>query len=122
MDGWRSPTRSSSPSLDRLRPGRESDAHDQGRDGRHLGRLTVRIVVALGGNALLRRGQKPDAEVQEANVAIAVPALASLTAEHELVVTHGNGPQVGVLALQSASDPNLPRRTPSTSWAPRPRE
>jgi carbamate kinase len=67
----------------------------------------MRIVVALGGNALLERGQKPDASVQEANVARAVAALSPLAAEHELVVTHGNGPQVGVLALQSASDPSL---------------
>jgi carbamate kinase len=67
----------------------------------------VRIVAALGGNALLQRGQKPDAEVQEANVRRAVAALAPLAEEHELVVTHGNGPQVGVLALQSASDPHL---------------
>ena len=67
----------------------------------------MRIVAALGGNALLRRGQKPDAEVQERNVAAAVAALAPLATQHELVVTHGNGPQVGVLALQSASDPNL---------------
>jgi carbamate kinase len=67
----------------------------------------VRIVAALGGNALLQRGQKPDADVQEANVRRAVDALAPLAHEHELVVTHGNGPQVGVLALQSASDPHL---------------
>jgi carbamate kinase len=67
----------------------------------------VRIVVALGGNALLQRGQKPDAEIQEANVRRAVAALAPLAGEHELVLTHGNGPQVGVLALQSASDPHL---------------
>ncbi len=67
----------------------------------------MRIVVALGGNALLQRGQKPDSDVQEANVARAVEALAPLAAEHELVITHGNGPQVGVLALQSASDPHL---------------
>ncbi|HZJ08003.1 MAG TPA: carbamate kinase [Nocardioidaceae bacterium] len=67
----------------------------------------MRLVVALGGNALLRRGQKPDAEVQEANIVRAVAALAPLAEEHELVLTHGNGPQVGVLALQSASDPNL---------------
>jgi carbamate kinase len=67
----------------------------------------VRIVVALGGNALLQRGQKPDAEIQEANVRRAVAALAPLAEEHELVLTHGNGPQVGVLALQSASDPHL---------------
>jgi len=67
----------------------------------------VRIVVALGGNALLKRGEKPDASVQEANVARAVAALAPLAEDHELVITHGNGPQVGVLALQSASDPHL---------------
>jgi carbamate kinase len=67
----------------------------------------VRIVVALGGNALLKRGEKPDADVQQRNVATAVAALAPLAEEHELVLTHGNGPQVGVLALQSASDPHL---------------
>jgi len=67
----------------------------------------VRIVVALGGNALLERGQQPDAALQEANVRRAVAALAPLAVEHELVLTHGNGPQVGVLALQSASDPHL---------------
>ena len=67
----------------------------------------MRLVVALGGNALLKRGQMPDNDVQEANVRIAVEALAPLAHEHELVVTHGNGPQVGVLALESAADPNL---------------
>ncbi|MTV25143.1 carbamate kinase [Nitriliruptoraceae bacterium ZYF776] len=67
----------------------------------------MRIVAALGGNALLERGQKPDASTQAANVARAVAALAPLAEDHELVLTHGNGPQVGVLALQSASDPNL---------------
>jgi carbamate kinase len=67
----------------------------------------MRIVAALGGNALLQRGQKPDSAVQEANVARAVAALAPLAVDHELVITHGNGPQVGVLALQSASDPHL---------------
>ncbi|MFJ3905846.1 carbamate kinase [Streptomyces sp. NPDC090025] len=67
----------------------------------------MRVVVALGGNALLRRGDKPDADIQLANVRQAVAALAPLAEEHELVVTHGNGPQVGVLALQSAADPAL---------------
>jgi carbamate kinase len=67
----------------------------------------VRIVIALGGNALLQRGQKPDADVQERNVATAVHALAPLAAGHQTVLTHGNGPQVGILALQSASDPHL---------------
>ena len=60
----------------------------------------MRVVVALGGNALLRRGQSADAVTQRQNVAIAVEALAELAREHDVVVTHGNGPQVGLLALQ----------------------
>lgn len=67
----------------------------------------MRIVVALGGNALLERGQKPDAQIQIDNVVRAVKSLAPLAEEHELVITHGNGPQVGVLALQSAADQSL---------------
>ena len=67
----------------------------------------MRIMVALGGNALLERGDKPDAEVQRQRVVAAVEALAPLAEEHDLIITHGNGPQVGVLALQSASDPHL---------------
>jgi len=63
----------------------------------------VRIVVALGGNALLRRGQPMTAANQRANVRIAAEALAPIALEHELVVTHGNGPQVGLLALQGAA-------------------
>ncbi|MQA75254.1 MAG: carbamate kinase, partial [Solirubrobacterales bacterium] len=61
----------------------------------------MRVVAALGGNALLRRGEPAEAEVQRRNVGVAVKALAKLAAEHELIVTHGNGPQVGLLALQS---------------------
>jgi carbamate kinase len=61
----------------------------------------VRVVVALGGNALLRRGQTADADTQRANIASAVAAIAELARDHEVVVTHGNGPQVGLLALQS---------------------
>lgn len=67
----------------------------------------MRIVVALGGNALLERGEKPDAKTQIENVRKAAEALAPLAAEHTLVLTHGNGPQVGVLALQSAADETL---------------
>jgi carbamate kinase len=67
----------------------------------------MRIVIAIGGNALLQRGQRPDAEVQRANAVRAVEALAPLAAEHELVISHGNGPQVGMLALESAADPAL---------------
>jgi carbamate kinase len=72
----------------------------------------MRIVVALGGNALLHRGEKPDAQVQRRNVDAAVEALAPLAHQHQLVVTHGNGPQVGVLALQSAADPSLSQPYP----------
>ena len=61
----------------------------------------MRVVVALGGNALLRRDEPAEAEVQRRNIAVAVPALAELARAHELVVTHGNGPQVGLLALEA---------------------
>lgn len=67
----------------------------------------MRIVAALGGNALLERGEPPESRIQEAHVAIAAQALAPLAAAHELVITHGNGPQVGMLAMESASDPAL---------------
>src|SRR5690242_19572547 len=60
-----------------------------------------RIVVALGGNALLRRGEPAEAETQRRNVGEAASALAALADEHELVITHGNGPQVGLLALET---------------------
>lgn len=60
----------------------------------------MRIVVALGGNALLRRGEPMTAEAQRANVRIAAQALAAIQPNNELLITHGNGPQVGLLALQ----------------------
>ena len=63
----------------------------------------MRIVVALGGNALLRRGEPPTAEAQRRNVRIAANSLAPIAREHQLVITHGNGPQVGFLALQAAA-------------------
>ncbi|MCA0940082.1 carbamate kinase [Yangia mangrovi] len=63
----------------------------------------MRIVVALGGNALLRRGQALTAENQRENVRVAAEALAPLAEGNELVITHGNGPQVGLLALQEAA-------------------
>jgi len=63
----------------------------------------MRVVVALGGNALLRRGQPLIASVQRENVRIAARALAPVAVAHQLVVSHGNGPQVGLLALQSAA-------------------
>jgi carbamate kinase len=63
----------------------------------------VRVVVALGGNALLKRGEPMTADRQRQNVRLAAPALAAVAAEHQLVLSHGNGPQVGLLALQAAA-------------------
>src|SRR3954469_19616729 len=89
--------------VDRVRRGREPHAHDQGGHGRHARELSVRVVVALGGNALLRRGQALSAENQRENARAACRALAPLALEHELVIAHGNGPQVGLLALQGSA-------------------
>jgi carbamate kinase len=63
----------------------------------------VRVVVALGGNALLRRGEPLSAENQRANAQVACKALAPVALEHELVISHGNGPQVGLLALMGSA-------------------
>src|SRR5215475_6284073 len=63
----------------------------------------MRVVVALGGNALLKRGEPMTAEAQRRNVKIAAEALAPVAGEHQLVISHGNGPQVGLLALQGAA-------------------
>jgi carbamate kinase len=68
----------------------------------------VRVVVALGGNALLRRGEPLTAENQRANARTACEALAPAAREHELVISHGNGPQVGLLALQGAAYTEVP--------------
>jgi carbamate kinase len=64
-----------------------------------------RIVVALGGNALLKRGEEMTAANQRRNARIAAEALAPLCLDHDVVVTHGNGPQVGLLALQEIAYP-----------------
>ena len=63
----------------------------------------MRIVIALGGNALLRRGEPMTADAQRANVRVAAEALARIHPGNQLVITHGNGPQVGLLALQGAA-------------------
>ena len=66
----------------------------------------MRIVAALGGNALLRRGEALTAANQRENVRAAAKALAPLILEgNQVIVTHGNGPQVGLLALQAATGP-----------------
>ncbi len=87
---------SDSPSRD---PAPGTGPSGPGRGGPEL------LVVAVGGNALLQRGQPVDMAVQRANVAVAAGALAQLAARYRLVVTHGNGPQVGVLAEQAGLGP-----------------
>lgn len=72
----------------------------------------MRIVIALGGNALLRRGERPDADVQVAHLAAAAPALAKVAEDNEVVIVHGNGPQVGLLALESFTDTTLSKPYP----------
>jgi carbamate kinase len=63
----------------------------------------MRIVIALGGNALLRRGEPMTTDVQRRNIAIAAEAIAPLSVRHSIVIVHGNGPQVGLLSLQAES-------------------
>jgi carbamate kinase len=63
----------------------------------------MRIVVALGGNALLKRGEPMTHDVQRANIKVAAQALGPVAREHQLVLAHGNGPQVGLLALQASA-------------------
>ena len=60
----------------------------------------MRIVIALGGNALLQRGQPMTAENQRTNIRLAAERIASIAPGNEIVIAHGNGPQVGLLALQ----------------------
>ncbi|OLL31181.1 carbamate kinase [Burkholderia sp. SRS-W-2-2016] len=68
----------------------------------------MRMVIALGGNALLRRGEPMTAENQRDNVRLAAEQIAQIAADNELVIAHGNGPQVGLLALQGAAYKDVP--------------
>jgi carbamate kinase len=68
----------------------------------------MKVVVALGGNALLRRGEPMDVAVQRANLKVAAEAIAELALDHQIVLTHGNGPQVGLLALQNEAYTDIP--------------
>ena len=63
----------------------------------------MRIVVALGGNALLKRGEPMTHEAQRGNIRVAAQALTPVAKKHQLVMAHGNGPQVGLLALQASA-------------------
>ncbi len=67
----------------------------------------MRIVIALGGNALLKRGEPLTAENQQANVRMAAERIANVVPGNEIVIAHGNGPQVGLLALQAESYRNV---------------
>ncbi len=64
----------------------------------------MRALIALGGNALLRRGELAEAATQQGNVASAAKAIAGVAAEHEAVITHGYGPRVGMLGAESESE------------------
>lgn len=68
----------------------------------------MRIVIALGGNALLRRGQPMTADNQRSNIRAASERIAEIVEGNEIVVAHGNGPQVGLLALQAAAYVDVP--------------
>jgi carbamate kinase len=68
----------------------------------------MRVVVALGGNALMRRGQPMTAENQRENVKLACDHLAPISEKHELIISHGNGPQIGLLALEEAAYEEVP--------------
>lgn len=68
------------------------------------------VVAALGGNALIRRGESGDLATQRRNLAAAADALAPLARDNALVLTHGNGPQIGLLALQSERGESALRR------------
>ena len=68
----------------------------------------MRVVVALGGNALMRRGQSMTAENQRENVKLACDHLAPIGEKHELIISHGNGPQIGLLALEEAAYEDVP--------------
>lgn len=72
----------------------------------------MRIVIALGGNALLARGDKPDATIQMTHLRTAAEAIAPLATEHDVLICHGNGPQVGLLSLESETDHALSRPYP----------
>jgi carbamate kinase len=63
----------------------------------------MKIVVALGGNALLKRGEPMTHDVQRANIRVAAQAIAPVAQQHQVVLAHGNGPQVGLLALQASA-------------------
>ena len=67
----------------------------------------MQILVALGGNALLKRGEPLTMEAQWQNTRVAARALEGIARNHQLVLTHGNGPQIGLLAMQSVTSKDI---------------
>lgn len=82
----------------------------------------MRIVAALGGTALLERGESPDAGIQEAHVSSAVTALTPVLRHNRLLITHGNGLRSACWRWKARATGHCPIRTPSTCSARRPRE
>src|SRR5687767_9109152 len=99
----RSPATYSSPNTTSLSSRRRTACTPSKRFSSRHWETDMLVMVALGGNALLRRGEPMTADNQRCNVRIAAQALAPIAAEHQLVIGHGNGPQVGLLALQGAA-------------------
>src|SRR5262249_29042539 len=77
----------------------------------------MRVVVALGGNALLRRGQPMTTENQRTNVKLACDHLAPIAEKHEMIISHGNGPQIGLLALEAGGYTEGPGSPPDVLGA-----
>ena len=67
----------------------------------------MRVVIALGGNAILQRGEPLECEVQRQNIRKAAESIAKIARDHQVILTHGNGPQVGLLALMNDSYKNV---------------
>jgi carbamate kinase len=81
----------------------------------------MRVVVALGGNALLRRGQAMTMDNQRENVRVACDYLAPIAEQHDLIISHGNGPQIGPSPrlIRTSCSPGTKRSSPQDRCFPR---
>lgn len=70
--------------------------------------MKKKVVIALGGNALLKRGEVPSADNQQRSIALFAEIVSELARDFQLIIVHGNGPQVGLLALQNAAYTDVP--------------
>ena len=66
--------------------------------------MRKRLIIALGGNALIKKGQRGTAEEQFINLRKPIGQIAELSREYNIVITHGNGPQVGNILIQNAEN------------------